>query len=92
MRQLWFVAFAVMLFASACAPNARPVDDAAVVQQAIQDSYAAYSGIDEQNYRTLLDDDYALLENGELLDREGDVASMAAGAAPFHENFETHGG
>ncbi len=56
---------------------AQSADDAAAVQQAIKDNYAAYSGFDEQRYRATLADDYLLLENGELIDREGDVASMA---------------
>jgi ketosteroid isomerase-like protein len=77
MKRLGFVAFAVALVASACAPNARSPDDTAAVQQAIKDNYAAYSGFDEQKYRAMLADDYVLLENGELLDREGDIAGMA---------------
>ncbi len=56
---------------------AQPVEDVAAVQQAIKDNYAAYSGFDEQRYRATLTDDYLLLENGELIDRDGDVASMA---------------
>lgn len=34
--------------------------------------------LDKQKYRALLTDDYLLLENGELLDIEGDIALMPA--------------
>jgi ketosteroid isomerase-like protein len=77
MKRRAFVAFAAALVVSACAPNARSPDDAAAVQQAIKDDYAAYSGFDKRKYREKLADDYLLLENGELIDREGDIASMA---------------
>ncbi|MGH7628942.1 MAG: hypothetical protein ACREOF_06055, partial [Gemmatimonadales bacterium] len=52
-------------------------DDVAAVKQAVADVYAAFSGFDERKYRALLTEDYLLLENGELLDLEGDVAMMA---------------
>ena len=77
MKRREFFAVAVALAAAACVPNGKPSDDAAAVQQAIKDNYAAYSGFDEQKFRAMLADDYLLLENGELIDREGDVASMA---------------
>lgn len=70
-------AAAAVLAITACVPSARSVDDAAAVQQAIKDNYAAYSGFDEQKYRATLAADYVLLEHGELIDREGDVANMA---------------
>jgi ketosteroid isomerase-like protein len=75
-RRVFFAA-ACALAAIACVPNGKSSDDAAAVQQAIKDNYAAYSGFDEQKYRAKLADDYLLLENGELIDREADVASMA---------------
>jgi uncharacterized protein (TIGR02246 family) len=64
-------------------PNGKSSDDVAAVQQAIKDDYAAYSGFDEQRYRAMLTDDYLLLENGELIDREADVASMAKPTAGY---------
>jgi ketosteroid isomerase-like protein len=77
MKRLEILACGVALAATACVPNSKSSEDAAAVQQAIKDNYAAYSGFDEQKYRAMLADDYLLLENGELIDCEGDAASMA---------------
>lgn len=66
-----------ILAALCIAPQARSDDDATAVRQAIRNNYAAYSSFDERRYRALLVDDYLLLENGEMIGREGDVASMA---------------
>lgn len=46
------------------------------VQEAIRENYATYSGYDEPRYRATTTDDFLLLEQGELIDREGDVANM----------------
>jgi len=90
MKQRGFCAFAfvVALAATACLPNTKSSDDAAAVQRAIKDSYAAYSGFDEQKYRAMLADDYLLLENGELIDREGDVADMAKPGTGYRRTDE----
>ena len=88
MKRHEIFACAVALIATACVPNAKSSDDAAAVQQAIRDNYAAYSGFDEQKYRAMLVDDYVLLENGELIDREGDVASMARPGTGYRRTDE----
>lgn len=75
MRLCW----SAVAWALVTAPHvgaAQAGDEAANVQQAIQDNYAAYSGFDEAKYRATTTDDFILLENGELIDREGDVAGM----------------
>ena len=69
-------AIAWALVAALQAGAAQAADDAADVQQAIKDNYTAYSGFDERKYRATTTDDFILLENGELIDREGDVANM----------------
>ena len=46
------------------------------VREAIRENYATYSGYDEPRYRATTTDDFLLLEQGELVDREGDVANM----------------
>lgn len=59
------------------APSA--ADDAMAVKQAITDVYSTfYVDFDKQKYRTLLTEDYLLLEQGKLLDIEGDLALMPA--------------
>jgi len=92
MKRLEIFACAVALVATACVPNTKSSDDAAAVQQAIKDIYAAYSGFDEQKYRAMLAGDYLLLENGELIDREGDVASMAKPGTGYRriDEFDSH--
>jgi ketosteroid isomerase-like protein len=59
-------------------PRTPSGDDSTAVKEAIKKVYAAFSAGDAQEYRTLLTEDYLLLENGELLDIEGDVAMMPA--------------
>jgi ketosteroid isomerase-like protein len=88
MKRLEFLACAVALVATACVPNGKPSDDAAAVQQTIKDNYAAYSGLDEQKYRAMLAADYLLLENGKLIDREGDIASMAKAGTGYRRTDE----
>ena len=75
-RQLW-AALTWALAASLHLVSAQAADDVVAVQQAIKNNYAAYSGFDEQKYRATTTEDYVLLEHGELIDREADVASMA---------------
>lgn len=53
-------------------------DETAAIRQAVERYYAAYRGLDKAKYRACLTDDYALLENGELLDINGDLAFMAS--------------
>jgi ketosteroid isomerase-like protein len=88
MKRHELIACAMALVATACVPNGKSSDDAAAVQQAIKDNYAAYSGFDEQKYRAMLADDYLLLENGELIDREGDVAMMAKTGTGYRRTDE----
>jgi ketosteroid isomerase-like protein len=58
-------------------------NDKAAVEAAIRESYAAYSSFDEARYRSTTTDDFLLLEHGELIDREGDVAMMARPGTGF---------
>jgi SnoaL-like polyketide cyclase len=90
-RQEWAV-FAWALAATLHLGAAQAADDAAAVQKAIKDNYAAYSGFDQQKYRVSLTKDYVLLENGEIIDREADVASMAKPGIGFRrtDHFDFH--
>ena len=53
-------ALAWALAAGLCLGSAQASDDAAAVQQAIKDNYAAYGGFDEAKYRASLTEDYVL--------------------------------
>jgi len=75
--------FLALAGALALAPTsgaaAAPGDEAAV-RQLIVDWYKAFADprVDRAFYRSFMTDDYLLLENGVLLDREGDVAMLDA--------------
>lgn len=78
MERREFLAGTGMLIATAYVPTVA-TDDETAVKQAIKDVYSIFSvSLDKQKYRALLTDDYLLLENGELLDIEGDIALMPA--------------
>jgi ketosteroid isomerase-like protein len=77
MRRREFAVGAGTLIGAACAPNVSAADDATAIKQAIADVYVTfYAGLDKQKYRALLTEDYVLLEQGKLLDIEGDLALM----------------
>jgi ketosteroid isomerase-like protein len=60
-----------------CACRAAPSpQDIEAVKQAVRENYAVYNSFDERRYRTTTTEDFVLLEQGEVIDREGDVASM----------------
>ena len=64
-------------------PRASAGVDEEAVKTMITDWYAAYAaGNDETHYRTFLADDYVLLENGELVDLDGDVAMLTKNRGP----------
>ena len=64
-------------------PRASAGVDEEAVKKMITEWYAAYAaGNDEAHYRTFLADDYVLLEHGELVDLEGDVAMLTKDRGP----------
>ncbi|HSB09887.1 MAG TPA: DUF4440 domain-containing protein [Blastocatellia bacterium] len=76
MKRREFIAGTGILIGAARTPSVS-ADDAAAVKQAIKDIYSVfYVSLDKQKYRSLLTEDYLLLENGEILDIEGDIALM----------------
>jgi hypothetical protein len=77
MKRREFLAGTGTLIGTACVPSVSAADDDTSVKQTIKDVYSIFSvSLDKQKYRALLTDDYLLLENGELLDIEGDIALM----------------
>lgn len=84
MKRRDFLAGTGMLIGAACAPSMSAVDDAATIRQAIKDVYSIFFvDRNKQKYRSLLTDDYLLLENGEILDIEGDMALMPAADSDY---------
>lgn len=79
MKRRQFVAAAGVLLGAGCAKAMPGVDDEAAVKRVIGDYYGVfYREFDKQKYRSLLTDDYLLLENGEIFDADGDIAAMPA--------------
>lgn len=78
MNRRSFVGAAGSIVAGAYAQPSGSPEQAAAIKQAVEGYYAAYRGLDKAKYRACLTDDYVLLENGELLDAEGDLAVMAS--------------
>lgn len=89
MHPLKRFATGILLICGVMTPALLRADDIKDVQQAVIDDYAAYCGPDEAHYRSLLTEDYVLLENGKLLDVEGDVALRAPpGKAKRSDSFD----
>lgn len=64
-------------------------DDTSAVKQAIRNDYSVfYQDRDQQKYRSLLTDDYLLLENGDILDIEGDIALMPSPDSEYERTDE----
>jgi len=75
MNRRRFIAAAALVTGTAC-QGTQPAD-AQAAKQVIADYYDLfYRRLDERGYRALLTDDYLLLENGEIFDANGDIASM----------------
>jgi hypothetical protein len=73
-----FVTASALLIGAGCATGQPPATaDAVAIKQVMADYYETFFRTrDQAKYRALLTDDYLLLENGEVLDTAGDIASM----------------
>lgn len=79
MKRRDFIVGTGMLVGVACAPCVSASDDVSAIKQTVKTVYYVfYVNRNKQKYRSLLTDDYLLLENGEILDIEGDIALMPA--------------
>ena len=80
MKRREFIAGTGAVVGSALAPSAvaaAVADGAAAVKQAVEDFYSVYYvELDKKKYRSLLTDDYLLLENGQIMDADADIALM----------------
>jgi ketosteroid isomerase-like protein len=66
-----------LLIISLCTLTVWAGDDEEAVKQAVKNYYYLYFvKMDKNEYRSILTEDYLILENGELLDAEGDIALM----------------
>ncbi len=66
-----------LLIISLCALEVFAGGDEEAVKQAIKNDYYLYFvKFDKDAYRSILTEDYLLLENGELFDADGDIALM----------------
>jgi len=79
MERREFIVGTGMLIGSACAPSVLAADGKAAVKQAVEDYYSLYYvNLDKKKYRSLLTKDYLLLENGQIMDADADIALMPA--------------
>jgi len=77
MNRRRFIAAAALVTGTACQGTQPAAADAQAAKQVIADYYDLfYRRLDERGYRALLTDDYLLLENGEIFDANGDIASI----------------
>jgi ketosteroid isomerase-like protein len=77
MNRRRFIAAATLLTSTACRKTRPAAASGEAAKQVIADYYDLfYRRLDERGYRALLTDDYLLLENGEIFDANGDIASM----------------
>ncbi len=72
-RRTFLGATACLAVLPTAARAAKPGQEAEIRQRII-DWYREFSGSDRTTYRTFMTDDYLLLEKGELLDIDGDLA------------------
>jgi hypothetical protein len=78
-RRREFLAGTGIFVGAACAPSVAAADDETAIKQSIKDCYSIfYTERDKQKYRSLLTADYLLLEKGEILDADHDIALMPA--------------
>jgi len=80
MKRREFIAGTGLLLGATCVPSASAAtDDSAAVKQVVRDVHSVfYADRNKQKYRSLLTEDYLLLEKGKILDVEGDLALMPA--------------
>jgi ketosteroid isomerase-like protein len=66
-----------LIIISLCTITVWAGDDEEAVKQAVKNYYYLYFvKMDKDAYRSILTDDYLILENGELFDADGDIALM----------------
>ena len=77
MKRRQFIARSGVFLAAASVSDVLAADGEAVIKRIVQDSYDVfYMKMDQKKYRSMLTDDYRLLENGEIFDANGDIAFM----------------
>ena len=66
-----------LLIVSLCTLKVFAGDDGGAVKQAVKNYYYLYFvKMDKNEYRSILTDDYLILENGELFNADDDIALM----------------
>jgi len=88
MNRRHFVTASALLLGAGCAAGQPPAAvDAAAIKQVIADYYETFFRTrDKAKYRSLLTDDYLLLEDGEVQDSATDIASMPASNSEYQRS------
>jgi ketosteroid isomerase-like protein len=71
------------LVGAACPASIAAVNDAEAVRRAVESYYMVYFRVRDKAAYRLLTEDYFLLEHGEVLDTEGDIAVMPAAESSY---------
>lgn len=88
MKRREFLTVAGALVASTRGLRAVAQDDVAAVKDTVRAYYSYYATLDKAKYRALLTDDYVLLEDGKVLDADGDIALLPAPDSGFQRTDE----
>jgi ketosteroid isomerase-like protein len=81
MHRRHFLKGSALLFGVAATPGVMQAatDEVVAVKQLLSDYYSVYyTDLDAPKYRALFTDDYLMLEDGEIIDTEKDVAGIPA--------------
>ena len=69
------------------APEVIAADDVSALKRIVVDYYKVYYlDLDKQKYRSMLTDDYLLLENGEVMSLEKDISLMPTPQDDYQRN------
>lgn len=81
------------MFGATLASEAFAADDVSALKRRAVDYYKVYyTDLDKKKYRSMLTDDYVLLENGEIISLEQDVSLIPAPQDDYQRNdsFDFH--
>src|SRR5215467_4604551 len=72
-----FIVTAATVIRATLAPEVLAADDVSILKRIVADYYKVYYlDLDKKKYRSMLTDDYVLLEDGEIMSLEKDVSLM----------------
>src|SRR5215831_14895661 len=88
MKRREFIVTTTMMIGATLTPEALAADDdESALKRIVVDYYKVYYlDLDKQKYRSMLTDDYLLLENGEIMSLEKDISLMPTPQDGYQRN------